>query len=82
MAQQQRVQRIPRETVLPLPPAGEESPVLERAVHIIGSRREALRWMGTPVRILGYSTPISLLHTAKGRKSVLAALDKLQHGVL
>jgi putative toxin-antitoxin system antitoxin component (TIGR02293 family) len=62
--------------------AVEESSILSRAIQVIGSRREALRWMGTPVRALSYATPISLLHSAKGRKSVLAILDKLEHGVL
>jgi uncharacterized protein (DUF2384 family) len=38
--------------------------------------------MGTPIRVLGYSTPVSLLSTAEGEARVLAVLDQLQHGVL
>lgn len=60
----------------------EEVLVLERVIRVIGNRKEALRWMGTPVRLLGYATPVSLLATAKGRDSLLNILGKLEHGVL
>jgi uncharacterized protein (DUF2384 family) len=33
--------------------------VVERAVEVIGDREEAMRWLGTPVRALGYATPIA-----------------------
>ncbi len=59
-----------------------EAAVIRRAVEVIGSESEAMRWLGTPVRTLGYATPISLLHEAKGREEVLAVLGRLEHGVL
>ena len=59
-----------------------EMAILDRAVDVIGDKSEALRWMGTPIRALDYATPISLIATAPGRKSVLSVLDKLEHGVL
>ncbi len=58
------------------------SAVLKRAIEVIGDQAEAMRWMGTPVRSLDYSTPISLLPTREGRKAVLATLEKLEHGVM
>jgi putative toxin-antitoxin system antitoxin component (TIGR02293 family) len=56
--------------------------VIKRAAEVIGDRDEALRWVGTPVRALGYATPISLLGTHEGSEQVLAVLDRLEHGVL
>jgi len=60
----------------------ETAPVLERAVEVIGDRESAYRWLGTPVRAIGYATPMSLLATAQGRSDVLAVLDRLEHGDL
>ena len=60
----------------------DESTVLDRAIEVIGDKGEAMRWLGTPVRALGYATPISLLHDVKGRKSVIATLSRLEHGVM
>jgi hypothetical protein len=65
--------------------AGEEqaqAEVILRAEQVIGDRADAMRWLGTPVRALGYSTPISLLHDTSGREEVLAVLGRLEHGVL
>jgi putative toxin-antitoxin system antitoxin component (TIGR02293 family) len=56
--------------------------VMDRAVEVIGDREEAFRWLGTPVRDLGYATPISLLVTDEGRSEVLTVLGRLEHGVL
>ncbi len=56
--------------------------VLRRAVEVIGSEADAMRWMGTPVRALGYATPISLLHDASGYEAVRVVLGRLEHGVL
>lgn len=60
----------------------DESEVLNRAAEVIGSKGGAMRWMGTPVRALNYATPISLLHTRKGKEAVLTVLGRLEHGVL
>lgn len=59
-----------------------ETAVLARAVEVIGDKREAMRWMGTPVRDLAYATPVSLLHSEKGRTAVMGVLARLEHGVL
>jgi putative toxin-antitoxin system antitoxin component (TIGR02293 family) len=56
--------------------------VIERATEVIGDREDALRWLGTPVRALGYATPISLLSSPSGASEVLAALARLEHGIL
>jgi putative toxin-antitoxin system antitoxin component (TIGR02293 family) len=59
-----------------------ESAVIDRAVQVIGDDSEAMRWLGTPIRELGYETPVSLLHTPEGRQSVITVLGRLEHGVL
>ena len=68
------------------PPGAElieaEGAVIRRAVEVIGNEPEAMRWLGTPVRTLGYATPVSLLHEAKGREQVLIVLGRLEHGIL
>lgn len=60
----------------------DESAVIAQAVKVIGDKTEAMRWMGTPVRELDYSTPVSLLSSPKGRESVMTVLGRLEHGVL
>ncbi len=60
----------------------EESAVIAQAVKVIGDKAEAMRWMGTPVRELDYSTPVSLLASRQGRESVMTVLGRLEHGVL
>ena len=55
---------------------------LERATEVIGTREEALRWLGTPVRALDYSTPISLLVDEAGADRVAAVLTNLENGIL
>jgi putative toxin-antitoxin system antitoxin component (TIGR02293 family) len=59
-----------------------QAAVIRRAVEVIGSQPDAMRWLGTPVRALSYATPISLLHDPKGREEVLTVLGRLEHGVL
>ena len=62
--------------------APEVDRVVGVATKVIGNRKEALRWMGTPVRALGFSTPVSLLATPEGEARVLAVLSQLEHGVM
>jgi putative toxin-antitoxin system antitoxin component (TIGR02293 family) len=75
-SRQNRVKELPRarESVL--------VEVTDRAVEVIGNKTAAMRWMGTPVRALNYATPVSMLHTKKGREAVLAVSGKLEYGVL
>ena len=56
--------------------------VIERAVEVIGNRDVAMRWLGTPVPALEYATPISLMSSPTGRLEVVAALTRLEHGVM
>jgi putative toxin-antitoxin system antitoxin component (TIGR02293 family) len=68
-----------------LPPTSKQSVlerVLERAIEVIGTREDALRWLGTPVRALNYATPISLLLDDAGADQVLAILTNLENGIL
>lgn len=59
-----------------------EAAVFNRALEVIGDKIEAMRWMGTPVRMLDYATPVSLVSSPNGRKAVLVVLERLEHGVL
>jgi putative toxin-antitoxin system antitoxin component (TIGR02293 family) len=70
-----RARELRQESTIP----EDESTVLDRAVEVIGHKRE---WMGTPVRALDYATPVSLLSTRKGRQTVIEVLGRLEHGVL
>jgi hypothetical protein len=56
-------------------------PLIRQAIRVIGSH-DAMRWMGTPVRALGFATPISLLVDQSGREQVVRVLEDLEHGVL
>jgi putative toxin-antitoxin system antitoxin component (TIGR02293 family) len=61
--------------------ANEVETIIERAVAVIGDKERALRWLGTPVRSLGYATPISLLHSSDGRGQVESVLGRIEHGI-
>jgi putative toxin-antitoxin system antitoxin component (TIGR02293 family) len=71
-----------------MPPQGamaeatDRETVICRAIEVIGDEKEAMRWLGTPVPALGYSTPISLLINPEGQTAVLNVLTQLEHGVL
>ena len=78
MADARRRARVPDAPAI----SDAESAVIAHAVEVIGDKSEALRWMGTPVRDLDYSTPVSLLGTLKGRQAVITVLGRLEHGVL
>jgi putative toxin-antitoxin system antitoxin component (TIGR02293 family) len=56
--------------------------ILEGAIDVIGTREEAMRWLGTPVRALNYATPVSLLVDDAGADQVLAVRANLENGVL
>jgi transcriptional regulator with GAF, ATPase, and Fis domain len=70
----------------PQQPIGEQSldyeEMIRRAIEVIGNEADALRWLGTPVRVLGYQTPISMAHNTAGKMAVFNALGRLEHGVL
>ncbi len=73
----------PRSSRLHQPPQDVDiEPAIQQAIRVIGGREEAMRWLGTPVRALGFATPISRLHDAAGRDQVLSVLTNLEHGVL
>jgi putative toxin-antitoxin system antitoxin component (TIGR02293 family) len=55
--------------------------MIEKATEVIGDRDEAMRWLGTPVRVLDFATPISLLGTREGTRRVEDVLGQMEHGV-
>jgi len=69
---------IVREPEIPTEAIAE---VLESAIKLIGSKDEAMRWLGTPVQALNYATPISLLGKPEGKDAVLAVLHRAEYGV-
>jgi putative toxin-antitoxin system antitoxin component (TIGR02293 family) len=65
----------------PVPEEIEREAVISRAIEVIGEKEEAMRWLGTPVRALGYATPISRLNDREGQIAVMNVLDQLEQGV-
>lgn len=57
------------------------SETIDRATEVMGSRDEAMRWLGTPVRALDFATPISLLGTKEGVELVNDVLGQMEHGI-
>ena len=76
----QRAQQEPGDPNNPIH-SGREA-VINKAIEVIGDEKEALRWLGTPVRALNYSSPISRLDDSRGQYEVLKVLTRLEHGVL
>jgi putative toxin-antitoxin system antitoxin component (TIGR02293 family) len=56
-------------------------PIIERVTEVIGDQQEAMRWLGTPLRGLGFATPISLLGTEEGSLRVADILGQMEHGI-
>jgi putative toxin-antitoxin system antitoxin component (TIGR02293 family) len=56
--------------------------VVNRAIEVIGDPDAAMRWLGTPIPALDYSTPIALMSIPNGRLKVIATLTRLEHGVM
>lgn len=59
---------------------GDIEQVHMRAQAIFESRELARRWMASPVPALQGQKPEELVKTLEGRKSVIAALKKLETG--
>src|SRR5690242_7106606 len=53
--------------------------VTARAIEVFGSPEKALRWLKTPVRLLGDKTPLSLLGSTEGVAQVLDTLGRVEH---
>jgi hypothetical protein len=62
-----------------------EQPVIDktidRATEVMGSRDEAMRWLGAPVRALDFATPISILGTKDGVERVSDVLGQMEYGI-
>lgn len=55
--------------------------MMARASEVLGSRDEAMRWLGTPIPALGLATPISILATNEGVQRINDVLTQMEHGV-
>jgi len=53
--------------------------VVAAAKKVFG-KDKGMRWLGMPVEVLHYATPISLAETPAGRKQIFDALSNLLHG--
>jgi putative toxin-antitoxin system antitoxin component (TIGR02293 family) len=72
------VQRAARQRATP---ASTVDLVIDRATEVLGSKEEAMRWLGTPVRGLDFATPISLLATKNRLTRVNDILGRMEHGI-
>jgi len=52
-----------------------------RAVEVLGTSEEVVRWIKTPVFSLGDRTPLSMLDSAEGIVRVESSLTLIEHGV-
>ncbi|WP_442962468.1 antitoxin Xre/MbcA/ParS toxin-binding domain-containing protein [Pseudomonas sp. BLCC-B112] len=55
--------------------------VLSIAFKVFGSRKKALRWVGSSMSGLGDQTPCRLLFTPMGYTSIHDELMRLDHGI-
>jgi len=69
----------PADSLLDHPVLKDIDDVVQAAKEVFGPDR-GLRWLGTPVRVLNYATPISLADTPAGREQIRDALLNLVHG--
>ena len=54
---------------------------LTRAIEVLGSEKEAQRWMRGAILSLNNQRPCDLVRTASGAKKVLNVLNAIEHGV-
>ncbi len=55
--------------------------VTARAMEVLGSRENALRWLRTPMPALRGETPLSVLDSASGIHEVENILGRIEQGV-
>jgi len=79
---------VPTKTVESAPGIGilrVEQPAIDetivRATEVMGSRDEAMRWLGAPVRALNFATPISILGTKDGVERINDVLGQMEYGI-
>jgi hypothetical protein len=53
---------------------------IKLAARVLGSRDEAYRWLGTPIRGLDFATPIYVLKTKGGVNIIKDILGQMEHG--
>lgn len=66
-------------SILDQPALNDIGDVIAAAKEVFGADG-GLRWLGTPVPVLKYATPISLADTPAGRQKIYDALVNLVHG--
>lgn len=55
--------------------------VFNRAVEVMGSEKNAHKWLSSPQYGLGNKIPIEYMSTEKGTQEVLDLLGRIEHGV-
>ncbi|MEO5924238.1 MAG: MbcA/ParS/Xre antitoxin family protein [Bryobacteraceae bacterium] len=55
--------------------------LIARTTEVLGSRDEAMRWLGTPVRALDFARPIYILRTPGGAEQINQVLGQMEHGI-
>jgi uncharacterized protein (DUF2384 family) len=55
--------------------------MIHKATEILGTRDEAMRWLGTPIRALNFATPLSISATKEGKERVNHVLGQMEYGI-
>jgi hypothetical protein len=55
--------------------------MIRKVTGVLGSRDEAMRWLGTPVRALNFAIPISLLGTKDDVECVNDVLGQMEYAI-
>jgi len=59
----------------------ELSRLFFRAIEVLESEQGAVRWFHSPIRALGYSTPLNFARTSIGIRELENILGRIEHGV-
>jgi putative toxin-antitoxin system antitoxin component (TIGR02293 family) len=52
-----------------------------RAVDVLGGQAAAAQWVQSPIRALGYATPLAWARSAVGLRELENILGRIEHGV-
>ena len=55
--------------------------LIAQAKNIFGSEEKALKWLETPLPMLGGKTPLECVKTERGAKEAEDVLGRIAHGI-
>lgn len=56
--------------------------VVVRGIEVLESKDDFIHWLKSPIRALGYKTPLSMLETKEGIQLVLDVLGRIEYGII